>query len=96
VLVLGRSFSRLTIAKIFDRRLMSRHGQEIAAIWPVNVDRSDVVEIELRWPKITLGGTRRSGADRCLLQIVYGVPAVTTSMPLLEGNVSKVLDAIAQ
>jgi len=83
---------------IFDRRLMSRHieWQEIAAIWPVNVDRSDVVEIELRWPKMTFGGTRWSVRIGAFFQTGYGVPAVTISMLLLEGNVSEVLDAVAQ
>ena len=83
---------------IFDRRLMSRHieWQEIATIWPVNVDRSDVVDIELRWPKMTLGGTRWSVRIGAYCQIGYGVPAVTISMLLLEGNVSDVLDAVAQ
>jgi hypothetical protein len=37
------------------------------------------------------------GADRCAYcQIGYGVPAVTISMLLLKGNVSEVLDAVAQ
>jgi hypothetical protein len=83
---------------IFDRRLMSRHieWQEIEAICPINADRSHVVDIKLRWPKITLGETRwpvRIGAH---CQTIYGVPAVTISMLLLEGNVSEMLDAVAQ
>jgi hypothetical protein len=83
---------------IFDRRLMSRHidWQEIAAIWPVNIDRSNVVDIELRWPKITLGRTRWSARIGAYCQTGYGVPAVTISMLLLEGNVSEVLNAVAQ
>jgi hypothetical protein len=83
---------------IVDRRLMSRHieWQEIEAICPVNTDRSHVIDIKLRWPKFTLGETRwpvRMGAH---YQIGYGVPAVTISMLLLEGNVSEMLDAVAQ
>src|SRR5262245_12183154 len=44
---------------ILDRRLMTRHiaWQEIAAIWPVNTDRAQTVDIALRWPKDTLGAT---------------------------------------
>jgi len=83
---------------IFDRRLMSRRieWQEIDAIYPVNTDRNHTVDIKLRWPKTTLAGTRwwvRIGAP---CQIGYGVPAVTISMLLLEGNVSELLDAVAQ
>jgi hypothetical protein len=83
---------------ILDRRLMSRHieWQEIEAIWPVNTDRSHVIDIKLRWPKNTLGETRwlvRVGAH---CQVGYGVPAVTISMLLLDGNVSEMLDAVAQ
>src|SRR5262245_31121504 len=83
---------------IFDRRLMSRRieWQEIDAICPVNTDRNHTVDIKLRWPKTTLAGTRwwvRIGAP---CQIGYGVPAVTISMLLLQGNVSELLDAVAQ
>jgi hypothetical protein len=83
---------------IFDRRLMSRHFEwrEIEAIYPVNIDRSHVVDIRLRWPKATLAGTRwpvRIGAH---CQTGYGVPAVTISLLLLEGNVSEMLEAVAQ
>jgi MFS family permease len=82
---------------IFDRRLMSRHFEwrEIEAIGPVNIDRSRVVDIRLRWPKATLAGTRwpvRIGAH---CQTGYGVPAVTISLLLLEGNVAEVLEAVA-
>jgi len=83
---------------IFDRRLMARRieWQEIDAIYPVNTDRNHTVDIKLRWPKTTLAGTRwwvRIGAP---CQIGYGVPAVTISMLLLQGNVSELLDAVAQ
>jgi hypothetical protein len=83
---------------ILDHRLMPRYieWQEIAAICPVDANRNHVVDIELRWPKITLAETRwpvRIGAS---CQIGYGVPAVTISMLLLEGNVSQMLDAVAQ
>jgi hypothetical protein len=83
---------------ILDRRLMSRHieWQEIEAIFPVNEDRSDVVDIKLRWPKITLAETRWPIRIGAYCQIGYGVPAVTISMLLLEGNVSEMLDAVAQ
>jgi hypothetical protein len=83
---------------ILDHRLMSKHieWQEIEAICPVNTDRNQVIDIKLRWPKNTLAKTRwpvRIGAH---CQIGYGVPAVTISMLLLEGNVSEMLDAVAQ
>ena len=83
---------------ILDRRLMSRHiaWQEIEAIWPVDIDHSHVVDIELRWPKITLDGTRWPVRIGAYCQIGYGVPAVTISMVFLEGNVSEVLDAVAR
>jgi hypothetical protein len=83
---------------ILDRRLMSRRieWQEIEAICPVNSDRSHVVDMRLRWPQITLAGTRwpvRIGAH---CQSGYGVPAVTISLLFLECNASDLLDAIDQ
>lgn len=83
---------------ILDRRLMPRHIEwhEIEAICPVDPNRNHIVDIKLRWPKITLAGTRwpvRMGAH---CQLGYGVPAITISMLLLEGNVSEMLDAVAQ
>jgi hypothetical protein len=83
---------------ILDRRLMSRHiaWQEIEAIWPVDIDHCHVVDIELRWPKITLHGTRWPVRIGAYCQTGYGVPAVTISMIFLEGNVSEVLDAVAR
>src|SRR5262245_20373887 len=67
---------------ILDRRLMRRRiaWQEIASIWPVDVARSHVVDIELRWPLITLADTRwrvRIGAH---CQCGYGVPALTVKI----------------
>jgi hypothetical protein len=83
---------------ILDRRLMSRHIEwdEIEAIYPTNADRSHVVDIKLRCPNVTLRETRwpvRVGAH---CQIGYDVPAITISMMLLDGNVSEMLDAVAQ
>ena len=45
---------------ILDHRLMSQHiaWEEIAAIWPVKIDRSHVIDVELRWPKVTLEDAR--------------------------------------
>jgi hypothetical protein len=45
---------------------------------------------------ITLGETRWPVRIGAYCQIGYGVPAVTISMLLLEGNVSEMLDAVAQ
>lgn len=97
-----RAFAKVVLSiderGIFDRRLMSRHFEwgEIESICPVNIDRSHVVDIRLRWPKATLAGTRwlvRIGAH---CQAGYGVPAVTLSLLLLEGNVSEMLGAVAR
>jgi len=85
-------------AGILDLRLMSRHisWQEIAAIWPVKTDRSHVIDVELRWPKVTLGEARWRVRMGAYCQIAYGVPAVTLSMVLLDGNVSDLLKSVAQ
>jgi hypothetical protein len=83
---------------ILDRRLMSRRieWQEIEAICPVDANRNHVVDIELRWPKITLAETRWSVRIGAYCQIGYGVPAVSISMLLLEGNVSEMLEAVVK
>ena len=70
--------------------------QEIDAICAVDTDRCRVIDIELRWPKITLGKTRWSIRIGAYCQIAYNVPAVSISMLLLEGNVSEFLRAVAQ
>src|SRR6516162_10181232 len=71
-------------------------GEEIAAIWPVKTDRSHVIDVELRWPKVTLEKARWRVRMGAYCQIAYGVPAVTVSMVLLDGNVSDLLKAVAQ
>jgi hypothetical protein len=83
---------------ILDRRLMSKYitWQEISAIWPVGADRSRVVDAELHWPKFTLSGARWSVRIGAYCQIMYGVPAVTVSMLLLDGDVCDLLNAIAR
>jgi hypothetical protein len=83
---------------ILDHRLMPRYieWQEIAAICPVDANRNNVIDIELRWPKFTLGETRWPVRIGAYCQTGYGVPAVTISMLLLDGNVSEMLDAVAQ
>jgi hypothetical protein len=83
---------------ILDRRLMPRHitWQEIAAICPADTGRSRVIDIVLRWPNTTLAQTRfpvRVGAH---VQAGFGVPAVTISMLLLDGDVSELLEAVAR
>jgi hypothetical protein len=83
---------------ILDRRLMTRHikWQEIEAIWPVNTDRSHVVDIMLRWPKTTLGKTRWSSRIGAHCQTGYGIPAITINVLLLDCDVSEVLEAVAR
>jgi hypothetical protein len=83
---------------ILDRRLMPSHikWQEIEAICPVDTSRSHTVDIRLRWPRTTLEHTRWSVRIGTHCQTGYGVPAVTISMLLLDGNVSELLDAVAE
>ena len=83
---------------ILDRRLMARRieWQEIGAICPVDTNRSHTVDIRLRWPRTALDQTCwlvRIGAH---CQIGYGVPAITFSMLLLDGDVSELLEAVAE
>ena len=83
---------------ILDRRLMARRieWQEIGAICLVDTDRNHTVDIRLRWPRTTLDQTCwlvRIGAH---CQIGYGVPAVTFNMLLLDGDVSELLEAVAE
>ena len=82
---------------ILDRRLMSRRiaWQEIAWICPVDVYKSQVVDLVLCSPDVTLRGAPwlvRVGGP---CQKGFGVPAVTISMLLLDGNVGDALHAIA-
>jgi hypothetical protein len=83
---------------MLDRRLMARRieWQEIEAICLVDTSGSHTVDIRLRCPRTTLERTRwlvRIGAH---CQIGYGVPAVTFSMLLLDGDVSELLEAVAE
>jgi hypothetical protein len=83
---------------ILDLRLMPRRigWHEIETVFPVNIDRSRVVDLSLRSPGITLAGTRwliRLGA---IVQQAQGVPAITISMLLLDGQVVDLLAAIAR
>lgn len=83
---------------ILDRRLMHRRiaWQEIKGICPVDPVRGRVADIALRDPNGTLAGTPwrvRIGAG---CQVGYGVPALTLSMLLLDGDVSALLDAIGR
>jgi hypothetical protein len=83
---------------IFDRRVMPRPiaWQEIAAICPVDTDRCCVIDIDLRWPKVTLEKTHWSVRIGAYCQTAYNVPAVSISMLLLECNASQFLQAVAQ
>jgi hypothetical protein len=83
---------------ILDLRLMPRRigWHEVEAVFPVNIDRSRVVDLSLRWPDITLAGTRWLTGIGAVAQQVYGVPAITISMLLLDGQVADLLAAIAR
>jgi hypothetical protein len=77
---------------------MPRHikWQEIEGICSVDTSRSRTVDIRLRWPRTTLEQTRWSVRIGAHCQTGYGVPALTISMLLLDGNVSELLDAVAE
>jgi hypothetical protein len=83
---------------ILDLRLMPRRigWQEIEMVFPVNLDRGRVIDLSLRWPDITLAGTRWLTRIGAILQQAYGVPAITISMLLLDGQVADLLAIIAR
>jgi hypothetical protein len=83
---------------ILDLRLMPRRigWHEIETVFPVNVDRSRVVDLSLRSPDITLAGTRWLTRLGAIIQQAQGVPAITISMLLLDGQVADLLAAIAR
>jgi hypothetical protein len=83
---------------ILDLRLMPKRigWHEIETVFPVNLDRSRVVDLSLRWPSITLAGTRWLTRLGAILQRAQGVPAITISMLLLDGQVVDLLAAIAR
>jgi len=83
---------------ILDLRLMPRRigWHEIETVFPVNLDRSRVVDLSLRWPNITLAGARWLTRLGAFLQRAQGVPAITISMLLLDGQVADLLAAIAR
>jgi hypothetical protein len=82
---------------ILDLRLMPRRigWHEIETLFPVNISRSRVVDLSLRWPDITLAGTRWLTRLGAIIQRAQGVPAITISMLLLDGQVADLLAAIA-
>jgi hypothetical protein len=83
---------------ILDLRLMPRRigWHEIDMVFPVNLDSGKVIDLSLRWPDSTLAGTRWLTRIGAILQQAYGVPAITISMLLLDGQVTDLLAAIAQ
>jgi hypothetical protein len=83
---------------ILDSRLMPRRigWHEIEMVFPVNLDRGKVIDLSLRWPDTTLAGTRWLTRIGAVLQQAYGVPAITISMLLLDGQVADLLAAIAR
>jgi hypothetical protein len=83
---------------ILDLRLMPRRigWHEIKTVFPVNLDRSRVVDLGLRWPGSTLAGTRWFTRLGAIVQQTFGVPAITISMLLLDGQVADLLAAIAR
>jgi len=83
-------------AGILDRRLMSRRiaWQEIAWVCRVDVRRSQVVDLVLCRPDVTLRGAPWQVRIGGPCQSGFGVPAVTISMLLLDGSAGDVLHAI--
>jgi len=83
---------------ILDLRLMPRRigWHEIETVFPVNINRGRVVDLSLRWPDITLTGTRWLTRLGAIVQRAQGVPAITISMLLLDGQVADLLAAIAR
>ena len=83
---------------ILDLRLMPRRigWHEIKTVFPVNLDRSRVVDLSLRWPGTTLAGTRWLTRLGAIVQQAQGVPAITISMLLLDGQVADLLAIIAR
>jgi hypothetical protein len=83
---------------ILDLRLMPRRigWHEIEAVFPVNIDHSRVVDLSLRRPDITLAGTRWLTRLGAIVQQAQGVPAITISMLLLDGQVADLLADIAR
>jgi hypothetical protein len=83
---------------ILDRRLMARHisWREIAAVCFVDLKRAHVVDVRLRCPAATLAQTRWRVRIGAACQRGYGVPAVTISMLLLDGQPSELLAAVAR
>lgn len=83
---------------ILDLRLMPRRigWHEIEMVFPVNLDHGRVIDLSLRWPDTTLAGTRWLTRIGAILQQAYGVPAITISMLLLDGQVADLLAAIAR
>jgi hypothetical protein len=66
------------------------------AFWQSPRRRSRVVDVSLRWPDITLAGTRWLTRLGAIVQQAQGVPAITISMLLLDGQVADLLAAIAR
>ena len=83
---------------ILDSRLMPRRigWHEIEMVFPVNLERGKVIDLSLRQPDTTLAGTRWLTRIGAVLQQAYGVPAITISMLLLDGQVADLLAAIAR
>jgi hypothetical protein len=83
---------------ILDRRLMPQHIEwhDIRAVCPTDIGRAHVVDIALRWPRSTLRKARWSVRIGGHCQSGYGVPAITISTLLLEGDVAQLLEAVAR
>ena len=107
VVALLQGFDRRAYAKvavfsidqygIWDRRLTAKRitWQEIASISPCDTNRSHVVDLALRWPEVTLAGSRwlvRVGAG---CQKGYGVPAVTSRSESADMADSSASDGVA-
>jgi hypothetical protein len=83
---------------ILDRRLMAQRilWHEIAAVYPVDLECGQVADLRLRYPAMTLAGSRWPTRIGVVCQNRLGVPAVTISMLLLDGDVAALLAAIAR
>jgi hypothetical protein len=92
---LARRCDPATVVLSIDH-LMSRRiaWQEIAWVCPVDVRRSQVIDLVLCRPDVTLRGAPWQVRIGGACQSGFGVPAITISMLLLDGSAGDALRAI--